>query len=307
MLICYRTTCEIRFQEYLPHIFYRMKVIEYGKQNEKTIVLLHGGGLSWWNYRSEAELLCDRFHVVLPFLDGHGDSDAEFVSIEKNADRIIALIDSRFKGGVFLIGGLSLGGQILLEILSKRADICSYAIIESAAVIPSPMTNVLIKPSFATGYGLMKKKWFAKKQFQYLHIRDELFEDYFRDTPKVSKRSMIAFLKASTDYKAKPGLKKSRAKVRIVVGGKEKQNMLRSAKRIREMIPDSSLEIKDGLYHGEYSLNQPVEYAAELLRFCGMEDQRNARTAGYFYSPQGVYRTADGSLKKGQYPSGNGR
>ena len=45
MLICYRTTCELRFQEHLPHIFYRMKVIEYGKQNEKTIVLLHGGGL----------------------------------------------------------------------------------------------------------------------------------------------------------------------------------------------------------------------------------------------------------------------
>ncbi len=59
-----------------------MKIIEYGKQNSEIIILLHGGGLSWWNYRSEAQLLDDRYHVVLPILDGHADSDADFISIE---------------------------------------------------------------------------------------------------------------------------------------------------------------------------------------------------------------------------------
>ncbi|MBE6730995.1 MAG: alpha/beta hydrolase, partial [Ruminococcaceae bacterium] len=27
-----------------------MKYIEYGKHCLDTIILLHGGGLSWWNY-----------------------------------------------------------------------------------------------------------------------------------------------------------------------------------------------------------------------------------------------------------------
>lgn len=36
-----------------------MKYIEYGKENSEVIMMLHGGGLSWWNYRKEAELLCD--------------------------------------------------------------------------------------------------------------------------------------------------------------------------------------------------------------------------------------------------------
>jgi hypothetical protein len=48
-----------------------MNVIEYGKQNSDIIMLLHGGGLSWWNYRAEAELLSGRYPVVLPILDGH--------------------------------------------------------------------------------------------------------------------------------------------------------------------------------------------------------------------------------------------
>ena len=31
-----------------------MTVIAYGKQNKDTALLLHGGGLSWWNYRDAA-------------------------------------------------------------------------------------------------------------------------------------------------------------------------------------------------------------------------------------------------------------
>ncbi|MCR4711307.1 MAG: alpha/beta hydrolase, partial [Clostridia bacterium] len=111
-----------------------MHVIEYGSKDQETILLLHGGGLSWWNYREEAELLSDRFHVVLPVLDGHANSDADFTSIEENASRIISYIDQTYGGSVLLIGGLSLGAQILVEILSQRGDICRYAIIESASV-----------------------------------------------------------------------------------------------------------------------------------------------------------------------------
>ena len=41
--------------------------------------------------------------------------------------------------------------------------------------------------------------------------------------------------------------------------------MLRSAELLHEMLPGSRLEIKDGLYHGEYSINQPEIYVEELL------------------------------------------
>ena len=229
-------------------------------------MLLHGGGLSWWNYRAEAELLGDRFHVVLPILDGHADSDADFVSIEKNAERIINFIDSEYGGLVLLIGGLSLGAQILTEMLSQRKDICRYAIIESASVIPSRVTNALIGPAFALSYGLIQKKWFAKMQFRYLRIRNELFADYYRDTAKITEENMIAFLKANTAYEQKPEIQNSRAKARIVVGEKEPGKMLRSAERLHALLPGSRLEIKDGLYHGAYSVNQPERYAEELLR-----------------------------------------
>ena len=243
-----------------------MKIIEYGKEHPAVVLLLHGGGLSWWNYRAQAELLSDRYHVVLPVLDGHGDSDADFISIEENASRIISFIDREYGGSVFLAGGLSLGGQILVEMLSQRADVCRYAIIESASVIPSPITNTLVGPAFASSYPLIQKRWFAKMQFHYLRIRDDLFEDYFRDTARISKRNMIAFLKANTSYMHQKELQKCGARIRIVVGEKEQKKMLYSARKLCKILPYCELEIKEGLYHGEYSLNHPDQYVQELLK-----------------------------------------
>ena len=46
-----------------------MKYHEYGADQKETILLLHGGGLSWWNYREAAEKLQGEFRVILPILD----------------------------------------------------------------------------------------------------------------------------------------------------------------------------------------------------------------------------------------------
>ncbi len=232
-------------------------------------MLLHGGGLSWWNYRSEAELLGSRFHVVLPVLDGHADSDRDFRSIEENAAAVISYIDTNFDGSVLLIGGLSLGAQILVEMLSQRGDICRYAVIESASVIPSGVTNAVIGPAFSPAYGLIREKWFAKMQFRYLRIREDLFEDYYRDTSKITKENMVSFLKANVSYAPKPGLNRCSARIRIVAGGKERKDILRSAERLHEMLPDSIVEIKKGMYHGEYSIDHPDLYTADLLEMIG--------------------------------------
>lgn len=242
-----------------------MKVVEVGQENQDVIVLLHGGGLSWWQYQSQMELLCKNYHVVVPILDGHAGSNADFVSIEASAKQLLACIDKEYGGSVLLIAGLSLGGQILLEMLSLRKDICQYAIVESAAIIPDKLTAGLVAPLFSMSFPLIKKKWFAKMQFRYLGIRADLFEHYYEDTVKLSKQNLIAFTKASSLYQAKPRLKESSARVRIIVGEKEAKRMLASARYLHDFLPDSRLEIKAGLAHGQYAINQPDLYVKELL------------------------------------------
>ncbi len=243
-----------------------MQYVEYGAHNSQTVILLHGGGLSWWNYREVAQLLADKYHVVLPALDGHADSDAPFTSIEDNAARIIAHIDEHFGGKVLAVGGLSLGGQIAVEMLTQRPDICRFALIESALVKPMKLTHALIKSSFGMSYGLIKQKWFAKMQAAYLGIPKTLFDDYYRDTCKISKEDMIAFLQANSAYSIKPALQNTNAKVHIGFGGKEQAAIRLSAKMLNQTIPNSTAESIPGYRHGDLSINHPAQYAQMILQ-----------------------------------------
>ena len=234
-------------------------------------MLLHGGGLSWWNYRAEAELLSGRYHVVLPILDGHAESDHDFTSIEENASRVISFIDREYGGSVLLIGGLSLGAQVLVEMLTRRENICQYAILESASVIPARITHALIRPTFASSYGLIGKKWFAKAQFQYLRICDDLFLDYYRDTVKITKDNMIAFLKASASYALKAPFRDTAAKVHVYVGERETVRILRSAEAICRALPSAGLHRLPGLRHGEFSINHADRYADAIRQIVRKE------------------------------------
>jgi len=242
-----------------------MVVKEYGKTNKDTIILLHGGGLSWWNYEEVSELLKDEYHIILPILDGHAGSSNDFTTIEDNADEIIKYIDDNYKGNVKLIGGLSLGGQVLLDILSKRDNICEYAIIESALVYPMKLTNKFIAPSIKMSYSLISKKWFSKLQFKSLRIKENLFDKYYSDSSKISLSNMIAFLKSNSNY-CKENLHNIKTKSLVLVGSKEKFIMIKSAKKIHNELVNSELEILNGYYHGDLSINHAEEYVSKVKK-----------------------------------------
>ena len=242
-----------------------MRVQEFGTENSRVILFLHGGGLSWWNYREEAALLQQEFHVVIPVLDGHAGSDRHFSTIADNAEGMISYIDAHFGGSVWCIGGLSLGAQILVEMLSRRKDICQYAVIESALVIPSEWMKRMILPAFGASYGLVKQRWFARLQFASLKIRKDLFEDYYRDSCRIAKEDMIAFLEENSVYRMKEALRLTRANTAVIVGGREQQKMKKSAKLLQAAIPGSRLYVLPGFYHGDFSINHAGEYV-ELLR-----------------------------------------
>ncbi len=237
-----------------------MRYKEFGPAGAKPLVLLHGGGLNWWNFREAARALAGTYHVVLPILDGHGGSDRPFTSIEDNAREILSWMDERLGGRVALLGGLSLGAQVAVEMLHQRPDLCDAALLESAALIPDRLTHALVGPAFGSSYGLIRRRWFSKLQFRSLHMDPALFEDYYGDTCAIKKGDMVAFLKASTAY-ALPDLSAVTARVAVYVGEKENGRMQRSARLLKDALPGAALHVLPGLYHGEFSLNRGADYA----------------------------------------------
>jgi len=169
-----------------------------------------------------------------------------------------------------LIGGLSLGGQVLIEMLSQRKNICAFAIIESALALPMKLTAALIKPAYAMCYPLVKKMWFAKLQFRALHIKAELFENYYTDTTNITKENMIAFLMANSNYSMKETLSVCEAKALVLAGSKEPSVIKKSAQKISDCLPMARLEVMQNYYHGDISINHSEQYEEKLLQLINM-------------------------------------
>lgn len=238
-----------------------MRYKSFGNPALPTILLLHGGGLSWWSWQPVISSLEKDFHVVAAVIDGHGeDYGTPFESIEAAADKILDTIEKEYDGHVHAICGLSIGAQITVELLFKKKDITNYAVIESALVFPIKGITLLTVPTYKLFYGLIKQKWFSKLQAKSLYVPEALFDAYYEDSIKMSKSSLINMTLSNGNYAIKDGLSLTSAKALILAGEKELDLMKKSARLLSRTLCNSELQILPGLKHGELSLTKPSEY-----------------------------------------------
>ena len=239
---------------------------ETGLKDCPTMIFIHGGGLSDWSVKPVVEEFQKEFHIITVILDGHGEAGTEtFISIADSTTKLIHFIDTKCNKKVFAIAGLSIGAQIVTEVLSQRMDITKYAIIESALVYPIKGITLFTVPSYQICYGLIKKRWFSKLQASTLCVPSNMFETYYQDSLKISKQSLINITLSNGMYDLNEDIANTKAKVLIIVGEKELSVMKKSAKRLHETIPGSELYIAPGMKHGEISLKYSQMYL-DLLK-----------------------------------------
>lgn len=241
---------------------------DFGNKDKPVMIFLHGGGLSWWSLKPQIEALKKDYFIITPIIDGHGDDcNSTFVSIEKSAEGVIEYIKNNCNGKVFSVCGLSIGAQIVVEILSREADITEHAVIESALVYPMKMATKLTVPMYNLCYGLIKKRWYAKLQAKTLNVPEELFEAYYMDSSRMTKESLINIAKSNGDYSLPSTLGNTKAKTLILVGERELSVMKKSAKLLHHTIKGSFLKVIEKSGHGEISLIHTDSYLDLLEGF----------------------------------------
>ncbi|MDP3444422.1 MAG: alpha/beta hydrolase [Ignavibacteria bacterium] len=245
-----------------------MLIKEFGNPNNPKLCLLHGGGLSWWSYQPIIDLLINDYHILCPIIEGHGEAGKEeFTTIEDSANHLIKILDDRYNGHIHLLAGLSIGAQIVVEVLSSRPNIADKVIIESALVYPIPGTKLLVGPSFKLFYGLIKQRWFSKLQAKTLFVSDALFETYYQDSLLMSCNSLVNMSLSNGTYQLKDTLANVSVPILILVGQKEIGLMRKSAALLHTKLLNSKLVVLPNMGHGELSLVQPKQYVKMLLDF----------------------------------------
>ena len=94
----------------------------------------------------------------------------------------------------------------------------------------------------------------------------DVYKRQYEDTCKITKDNLIAFMKSNSNYEVKNTLSHTKAKTLVLVGSKERPIMKKSATKIVHLIPNSELEVLQGYYHGDISINHADDYVERVKR-----------------------------------------
>lgn len=237
-------------------------VKEIGPADAPAIVFLHGGGASGWTWQPQIEAFAD-YHCLVPDLPEHGRSIGERpLSIQDSAKRIANLIRERVPAGKAHIIGLSLGAQILVQLLATDPAVVDHAIICGALVRPLPgasMVNLMARLYMP----FRDITWLVKANMKQLGIPEHYLEEFRRDTHALTVDTFTRITKENMSFRLPPGLDRADPPALVVVGQLERAVMLASARDLIAALLNAEGYVVAGVGHNwnleaPYLFNQMV-------------------------------------------------
>ena len=256
---------------------------EFGDCTLPHIMLIHGGGNAWWNYLRQACVLARHYHVILPTLDGHGEEcQTPYVSTERTADQLMDYIQQHSGGHLFALCGVSLGGQIVMELLTRKSDLTEKAIIDGSLCYPQPlMARFCIASVWLFGCLMFSKracrfqlKLMPKLLPAKMAYPQEIQEYYLRDMPRTPRKTLYTMYRTyMAQYRLKESVGSSRAQVMYWYGEKEMKCVKNSARMFQQLLPSCRIYEAKGYGHGYLSVYLPEEWLGIAIPFFEEEAQ----------------------------------
>ena len=242
-----------------------MKMYEFGKENEKTILLLHGAGCTYKMWTPQIQELEKTYHIFAPTLSGHEEGDVDFISSADEAEKLLYWFQEHQYSNVFLICGASLGAHVAAELLQQSPAFAEYAMIESLKA--NQYKGTLLKLFSRFGKWLLKrcaaKEGYMAGTYQQKHASDDT-----KDTLRhMTETSLDNIMLESGHYRIKEQTQRIQAKTLILYGSKEKKVCELNTNILKAQIDFCKVEVIPGFSHGELSIGNPKKHLEYLQGF----------------------------------------
>ena len=224
---------------------------ETGRENEESIVFITGGGLSGWMWDKQLEGFTD-YHCLVPDLPEHGKSrHVAPLTIETAAEQIIELIKDRAHNGKAHIIGISIGGQLVIQILGRAPEVVDHAIASGVVVRPYYGRFALtMMPLSIIFQPFLKSDFILKKFLENAKIPLEYSENYRKDIMEFNTYGLTKrMLNENAAFRIPKGLCKVENSVLITMGETEWEIVHESAEDLNKCLAHSQIFKAPGLYH----------------------------------------------------------
>ena len=135
-----------------------MKILEFGDDSKRKIILIHGFQCPWQVWNKYIEYYKDKFHIIVPIMSGHNpDVKDDFISFAADAKEIEDYILSRYGKEIYAVYGMSMGGVLTATLWQNKRLTFDKVIFEGKDETSCRITTNLIKISHCEKSLLEKK------------------------------------------------------------------------------------------------------------------------------------------------------
>lgn len=224
-----------------------LTMFESGNPQGIPLILIHGGGGGVWTWDETVKFLAD-FHVILPELPEHGNSlsNGPF-TIEATAQSILDAIHERVPRGKAHVFGLSVGGQIVVEMLARSPETMLSAVISGAQLLPVPgyRLGIFSERAMALVYWLGIHPWKGSDAWIRWNMRSSagipmnFFERFKQNFQGLTRDSWAHVMSENYRYRLPSGLEKATLPVLLIAGSHEQIDIQPTNRLLHSLLPQS--------------------------------------------------------------------
>lgn len=236
---------------------------ETGKNNDETIVFIHGGGLSGWMWNKQVEAFND-YHCIVPDLPEHGKSaEVKPFTIKGAAEMIVDIIKNHAHNRKAHLVGLSLGSQVAVQILSIAPEVVNRALISGTLVREyyGPTTLKLINLWFRI-YTPFKNTDFSIKYAMKGNGASAEYFEYFKENMNILTLSCLKNIyRENALFRISGELCQVNNSILIIAAEREMKYLSESAKDLNKCLPNSQMYMVPNVKHN-WALDAPELFSS---------------------------------------------
>ena len=268
----YANAPAVRHAEVRVNTGVRLHYVEQGNPNGQPLILLHGYSDSWVSWTQVLPLLDRKYHVFVPDLRGHGESDrpATGYAFPDFARDIVAFMDAKGIKKATIVGH-SMGSFVAQHVAAMAPErVEKLVLVGSApAVSNGEVSQLQIEVNALTDPVPLK----FVREFQYsvvtrpvpVEFMDRVIDQSMKLPARVWRDAMAGMLADNS----RVALNKIKAPTLIIWGDRETVFPKRADQEaLRKGIPNAKLKVYEGTGHCP-NWEEPARFVRDLQEFIG--------------------------------------
>ena len=247
-----------------------LTIHEFGQNNAKTIVMFHPLGVWWDIFEYVIPILEKDYHLIIPAIPGHDPDrpESDYTSMQEITDEMTDFLTDNCSGHVGCLYGCSMGGGLVIKLLSEGKIRTDLAIIDAGMTpyqLPKPITYLIGVRDFMM---TMLGKYASIKMLGSVFDPEKYSQEDLLYVKKVLKslsaRTIWRGFYEANNYDLPKDIVRPDCRIQYWYGDEEKDARGWDIDFVRRTFPNAEFVENTGQNHAEFFTLHPEEFCRRI-------------------------------------------